>query len=75
MTRRLTDHVYGYLMGQLTSGEIEIGSTLNAVEIAQQLSVSRPTVDRSILRLVGAGWVGETDDREPLQVSLRPFHW
>lgn len=70
--RRLTDHVYGYLIGQLSSGEVEIGATLNAMEIAQRLSVSRPTVDRSILRLVGAGWVRQDMGGRPLVVAAPP---
>jgi DNA-binding GntR family transcriptional regulator len=70
--RRLTDHVYGFLVGQISSGEVEIGATLNAMEIAQRLSVSRPTVDRSILRLVGAGWVRQDVGGRPLVIAAPP---
>jgi DNA-binding GntR family transcriptional regulator len=71
-TRRLTDHVYGYLIGQMSSGEVEVGHTLNAMDIAQRLSVSRPTVDRSILRLVGAGWVRQDAGGRPFVAAVPP---
>ena len=37
----LTDHVYRYLLARLASRSVPIGEHINALPIAQELSVSR----------------------------------
>lgn len=67
----LGNQVYEYLLAQLVSGKMPVGTHLNAPEIAKQLDVSRTTVDKAITRLIGAEWVQYNENRQPI-VAAQP---
>lgn len=56
---RVADQVYRHLRRAIISGEIEAGTRLREVEIAQALSVSRTPVREAISRLIGDRLVRE----------------
>jgi DNA-binding GntR family transcriptional regulator len=68
----LTDHVYQYLIGQLRTQRLPIGSHLNALAIAEELSTSRSTVSKAISRLVDDGWVRPDHNRRPVLIAYPP---
>src|SRR6516165_522829 len=65
----LADHVYHYLMGQLTAHSLPIGSHVNALTIAEELAISRTTVIKAIARLIEEGLVRRDSRSRPLVVS------
>ncbi len=66
----LVDRVYQHLSGQLATRTRRVGDRLNARGIAEQLGVSRTTVNKAIDRLVEAGWVQADSGRHPVVTSL-----
>jgi DNA-binding GntR family transcriptional regulator len=65
----LTDHVHRYLLARLASRGVPIGAHLNALPIAEELSVSRTTVNKAIARLVESGLVRPDGGRRPVLVA------
>jgi DNA-binding GntR family transcriptional regulator len=62
----LTEHVHDYLIGQLASRSVPIGAHINALAIAEELSISRSTVIKAIARLTEAGYLQPDDRRRPV---------
>jgi DNA-binding GntR family transcriptional regulator len=65
----LTDHVHRYLLARLAAHGVPIGSHLNALPIAEELAVSRTTVNKAIARLIESGLVRPDGGRRPVLVS------
>jgi DNA-binding GntR family transcriptional regulator len=70
LRERLSDHVYQHLITQLAAGRWPIGTHLNAQSIADELSISRTTVLKAIVRLIDEGWARPGANRKPLVVGL-----
>lgn len=62
----LTDKVYQYLMGQLAARQLHVGDRINARAVAEELDVSRTTVNKAIDRLESAGYVKPDEGRHPV---------
>jgi DNA-binding GntR family transcriptional regulator len=70
VTRQLlVDQVYQYLRGQLAARRLSVGAHLNALLIAQELGISRTTVNKAIARLIEAGWARPDEGRRPVVVA------
>ncbi|HZW32747.1 MAG TPA: GntR family transcriptional regulator [Isosphaeraceae bacterium] len=65
----LADHVYQYLVGQLTAHSLPIGSHVNALVIAEELSISRTTVNKAVARLIEDGFVRPDSRSRPVVVG------
>ena len=65
----LADHVYQYLVGQLTAHSLPIGSHVNALVIAEELSISRTTVNKAVARLIEDGFVRPDGRSRPVVVG------
>src|SRR5262245_51327025 len=59
----LTDKVFQYLMGQLSSRQLKVGHRISARSVADELDVSRTTVNKAINRLEAAGYVKPDEGR------------
>lgn len=66
----LVDRVYQHLTDCLASQKIDVGQRLSARRVAEQLAVSRTTVNKAIGRLVQAGWVKPDKGHHPVVVAL-----
>jgi len=66
----LVDRVYDHLSDQLASRQIDVGQRLSARQVAEQLSVSRTTVNKAIDRLVASGWIKPNKGHHPIVVAL-----
>ncbi len=67
----LTDKVYQYLSGQLAGRALAIGDRINPRAVAEQLDVSRTTINKALARLEAEGWLTSDDARRPI-VTKRP---
>jgi DNA-binding GntR family transcriptional regulator len=67
--RLLADQVYEYLFGQLNAHSLPIGAHVNAMVIAEELSISRTTVNKAIARLIEDGFVQPDGRSRPLVVA------
>jgi DNA-binding GntR family transcriptional regulator len=65
----LADHVYQYLVGQLTAHSLPIGSHVNALVIAEELAISRTTVNKAVARLIEDGFVRPDSRSRPVVVG------
>jgi DNA-binding GntR family transcriptional regulator len=65
----LADHVYQYLMGQLAAHALPIDSHVNAQVIAEELAISRTTVNKAIARLIEGGFVRPDNRGRPIVVA------
>ncbi len=68
----LVDQVYGHLTSQLANRSIQLGDRINARKIADNLGVSRTTVNKAVEKLAAAGWVKSDGGRHLVVVSLPP---
>ncbi|MBI4582803.1 MAG: GntR family transcriptional regulator [Planctomycetes bacterium] len=68
----LSDQVYRHLVSQLVRRQLKVGSRLNVREIADELSVSRTTINKALNRLVKSGWVRTNESRRPLVIAYPP---
>jgi DNA-binding GntR family transcriptional regulator len=66
----LVDQVYRYLLSRLSARQLPIGTHLNALEIAESLSISRTTVNKAVLGLINAGFVKPDAGRRPMVIAL-----
>lgn len=66
----LEDQIYRYLCAQLKGHQLEVGTHLKAGDIAAELDVSRTSVRKAIIRLVGDGCVQLNAAGRPMVVSL-----
>lgn len=66
----LTDKVYQYLLAQLAARSLAVGDRINARVIAEELQVSRSTVNKAIDRLEAGGWARPDDGRHPVVARL-----
>ena len=62
----LADKVYQHLSSQLANQSLKIGQRINARQLAEELVVSRTTVNKAIDRLEEAGWVKPDEGRHPV---------
>jgi DNA-binding GntR family transcriptional regulator len=65
----LADHVYQYLIGQLNVHSLPIGSHVNALVIADELAISRTTVNKAVARLIEDGFLRPDSRSRPVVVA------
>ncbi|MBI3836707.1 MAG: GntR family transcriptional regulator [Planctomycetia bacterium] len=68
----LTDKVYQFLTAQLAGRKMAVGDRINARSVAEELHVSRTTVNKAIDRLASVGWVKSDDGRHPVVAKHPP---
>ena len=68
----LADKVYEHLKAQLAGRSLSLGDRLHARRIAEELGVSRTTVNKAVDRLIEAGWVKPDQGRHPVVIALPP---
>jgi GntR family transcriptional regulator, rspAB operon transcriptional repressor len=66
MANQLVNRVHDYLIAQLAARSYPQGTHLNAREIAEELDVSRATVNKAIDRLVELGFAQRDGGRRPV---------
>jgi len=68
----LVERVYQHLSGQMACRKLSVGERLSARQVAEELSVSRTTVNKAIEKLIESGWVKPDRGHHPVVVELPP---
>ena len=65
----LTEKVYQYLTAQLAGQNLAVGDRIQRRLIAEELDVSRTTVNKAVDRLEAEGWIKSDGGRHPIVVK------